>query len=100
MAMAIPANVITSSTVFLGEILFQGELDVLDQFLADHLWPLLPDSLRDSNIPDKFARYVASRHQSYIQEPVQRKHIAQLDEYFREDKNSARLLYYDERDGQ
>ncbi|KIW89484.1 uncharacterized protein Z519_09640 [Cladophialophora bantiana CBS 173.52] len=92
--MAVPPNTITNSTVFVDEILFQGQRDQLDEVYMRHIFPILPANLKDG--PRKLQRCRETRAKLYIFESVSEDHIAQMDNYFDDPANTHQILYYDE----
>ncbi|OAP65496.1 hypothetical protein AYL99_01468 [Fonsecaea erecta] len=92
--MVVPPNTITNSTVFVDEILFQGERNQLDEVYIRHVFPILSASLKDG--PRKLQRCRETRAKLYIFEPVNEDHIAQMDDYFDDPANAHQILYYDE----
>ncbi|OQV01042.1 SIR2-like domain-containing protein [Cladophialophora immunda] len=92
--MVVPPNTITNSTVFVDEILFQGERDQLDEVYMRHVFPILSAKLKDG--PRKLQRCRETRAKLYIFEPVNEDHIAQMDDYFDDPANAHQILYYDE----
>ncbi|KIW76491.1 hypothetical protein Z517_11237 [Fonsecaea pedrosoi CBS 271.37] len=92
--MVVPPNTITNSTVFVDEILFQGERDQLDEVYIRHVFPMLSAKLKDG--PRKLQRCRETRAKLYIFESVSDDHIAQMDDYFDDPANAHQILYYDE----
>jgi hypothetical protein len=89
--MVVPPNIVTNSTVFVDEILFQGEIDQLNVVCIQHIFPIFPFSLRNS--PRKLQDYRDSRRSGYILEPVNESHISQLDNYFNNAANVRQVIY-------
>lgn len=92
--MVVPPNTITNSTVFIDEILFQGELDQLNEVYIQHIFPVLPAALKGH--PRKLQRCRETRGKLYIFESVHEEHITQLDNYFDNPANVHQILYYEE----
>jgi hypothetical protein len=92
--MAIPPNILANSTVFLDEVLFQGDLNVCNETYLQHLFPMMPMKLR--NAPQKLQTYRNSRHASYIKEPIDEEHLRILDRYFDMPVHADRFIFYDE----
>lgn len=92
--MAVPANIISNSTVFVDEILFQGEIDQLNETYVQHVFPILPLSLKNSL--RKLQDYRDSRRSGYILEPINESHLSRLDNYFNDAAHMHQVTYYDE----
>lgn len=92
--MVVAPNIITNSTVFVDEILFQGERDQLHEVYIRHVFPVLPATLKEG--PRKLQRCRETRAKLYIFESVNEQHILELDRYFDDPANSHQILYYDE----
>jgi hypothetical protein len=92
--MVVPVNVIANSTVFVDEILFQGEIDQLNEVYIQHVFPILPSFLRNSL--RKLRDYLDSRRSGFILEPVHKSHISLLDDYFNDAAHVRQIIYYDE----
>ncbi len=92
--MAVPANTISNSTVFVEEVLFQGERDQINTTYMRHVFPILPLSLKNSR--RKLQSYRDTRREGYIFESIHEGHIAQLDDYFSNPENEDQIIYYDE----
>ena len=91
---AVPPNILTNSSVFVSEILFQNDRQEYNSQILQHLFPLLPRSLQGT--PKKLQAYRTLRQQNYVREPIDEEHIRKLDEYFEKPPNSERFIYYDE----
>ena len=92
--LVVPPNILTNSSVFVGEILFINDSQEYNNQILQHVYPLLPRSLRGH--PEKLQTYIAERQGNYIREPINEQHIKILDEYFEKGPNSDRVIYYDE----
>ena len=92
--LVVPPNILTNSSVFVGEILFINGSQEYNNQILQHVYPLLPRSLRGH--PEKLHTYIAERQGNYIREPINEQHIKILDEYFEKGPNSDRVIYYDE----
>lgn len=91
---AVPPNILTNSSVFVSEILFQAGRQECNNHILQHLYPLLPPSVQGH--PKKLQAYRTLRQKGYIYEPINDEHIRILDEYFEKPPNSDRIIYYDE----
>jgi hypothetical protein len=92
--MVVPPSIIANSTVFVDEVLFQGEHDSLSELYAHHLYPALPSELRDG--PQKLRRFLDTRPKNFIYESVDSDHIEQLDRYFDDPAHAHQILYFEE----
>ena len=92
--LTVSPNILTNSSVFVSEILFPNDRQEYNNHILQHVYPLLPQSLRGH--PEKLQTYIAKRQGNYIREPINEQHIKILDEYFEKAPNSDRVIYYDE----
>ncbi|KAI9774260.1 MAG: hypothetical protein M1840_004154 [Geoglossum simile] len=92
---ALPLNVLTNSSVFINEILFNYTLDTPNEFYLQYIVPILPDTLEFTPGTLWTYRQETIKRSGYLVEPVDERQIKKLDDYFQGLGGNRRFLNYD-----